>query len=181
MALAIITIKVYGDIIVIRYSAKRICVKIENLNEYPDIVIVGVSRSFALFSKPRTNIIDSNSCLNVHKASPLTLYAVKKNYLDEKGINNIKWKRDNNVRKSDITVNANTVDADYADFVTLDINYIILGFNKNSMIMFKTSQTNKFNNDKDDIVELPWFLEDENMLESYIESLKRQRNLQKNF
>ena len=155
--LAILTIKVYGDIIIITYTPVKVCVRIENLKDYPEIEIIGLSNCLAVFSKPKADIIDSHSCMEVHKACPLTFYAVKKDYLEKMGIENIKWKKDKNVRKSKITVNAKETRVYYQDVEILEINYFVVGFNKKSMVVIKTSETNKFNNGKPDIVDGGFF------------------------
>jgi len=84
LVFAIYTISVYGDIIIVEYSPNKICVRIENLKDFPDIVIVGVSDCFSVFSKPKVEIIDTRSCLKVPKTCLLTFYAVKKDYLEKK-------------------------------------------------------------------------------------------------
>ena len=154
LLLAILTVRIHGDVIIVDYSPTKICVRITNLNDYPDIEIIGLNNCFAVFSKPKVNIVDSISSLEVHKACPLTFYAVKKEYLKEKGIENINWKKDKNVRKSDITVNARKTRVGYPNVENLEMNFIIVGFNEKSMVMYPISQTHKFNNgDPDEVYE----------------------------
>ena len=144
--LAILTIKVYGDIIPeYYYPSVKICVKIENLEDYPDIAIIGLSDCVAIFFKPKANTVDTNSCLEVQKACPLTFYAVKKDYLREKGIENINWKKDKNVRKSDVTVIAKKTRVS-SGTEALEMNFAIAGFDENSMVMYQVSETRKYNN-----------------------------------
>ena len=183
LVFAIYTISVYGDIIIVEYSPNKICVRIENLKDFPDIVIVGVSDCFSVFSKPKVEIIDSSSCLKVPKTCPFTFYAVKKDYLEKNGIENINWKKDKNVRQSSITVNSKKIRIDYPNVETLEITYIIAGFKNNSMVMDTKLQTYKFNDGKpDSVVYSPWF--DDELSEKIQEMNKaylKSRNLQNSF
>ena len=152
--LTILSISVLGDIITFPFSPTKVCVKIENLEDYPDITIIGLSNSLAVFSKPVTvNIIDSESSLEVQKALPLTFYAVKKEYLKEKGVEKINWKKDINVRKSDITINAKKRRLSSPNVETLEIGFVIAGFNENSMVMYEKSQKSKYNDGRPDLVQ----------------------------
>jgi len=151
--LTILSISVYGDIIINTFSPAKVCVKIENLDDYPDLTIIGFSNSLAIFSKPIiVNIIDSDSSLEVQKALPLTFYAVKKEYLKEKGIENIDWKRDQNVRKSDITINAKKRYSSSPNVETFEMGFVIVGFKENTMVMYNKSQKSIFNDGKPDSV-----------------------------
>jgi len=84
LLLAILSVRTYGDIIV-RGPSPYVCIKITNLKDYPDIAVVGVSESLADFSYSKVDIVNSNSCIEVHRACTLTFYAVKTDYLKEKG------------------------------------------------------------------------------------------------
>jgi len=150
LLLAIFTIRTYGDIIIVEYSPTKICVRITNLSDYPDIAIIGFSDCFATL--PKVNIVDSISCLEVRKACPLTFYAVKKDYLIEKGIKNINWKKDKNVMKSNMTFTGKETTW-YQNVGTMELNLYIAGFKENSMVMYQKSSTLKFKNDKPDILD----------------------------
>jgi hypothetical protein len=178
LVFAIVTISVYGDVIIFKNPHAKICVKIENIGDYPDMVIVGVSDCLSVFSKPKVDIIDSTSCLEVHKACPLIFYAVKKDYLEKKGIKKINWKKDKNVRKSDITIDANKSEPIFSpSVVTLELNYFIAGFNENSMVIICKTSTYKFSYNHYEVINHGlWGTEPEDF-EKYIESL----NLQKSF
>ena len=126
LILTILATRVYGDIILPKYTAGKICVKIENLEDFPDIVIVGISDCFPDFSSVKVDIVDSTLCIEVHKAWQLTFHAVKKEYFEKTGIKNIDWKKDENVRKANITIEAKKEEKVYYPNVgTLEINYII--------------------------------------------------------
>ena len=150
--LAVFTLKVYGDVIIASYSPTKICVKIDNLGEYPDMAIVGLSDCMAIFFTSKANTMDSKSSFEVPKACPLTFYAVKKDYLEKKGIGNINWKKDENVLRSGITIIAKKVRVSYPNVETLEMNIAIRGFDGNSVVMYKKSETYKFNDGKPDLV-----------------------------
>ena len=173
LILTVLMVRAYGNIIIVRHSPVKVCVKIENLKDYPDIVLIGLSDCFALFPKPEVEIVDSTLCLEVSKACPLTFYAVKKDYLEKNGIENINWEDDKNVKKSNKTVNARTTYIDYPDVETLEINFIIAGFNEKSMVMYQTSRTFKFSNNKPDVVVEGFY--------PGLESLQKSFKLQKTF
>ena len=105
LLVTITSISSFGDIIITKSFPNRICVKVNNLNDFPDIAVIGVSECLAPFTKDQVDIIDSISCLNINKLYPFTFYAVKKAYLEKKGINNINWKKDKNVKKSNVAIN----------------------------------------------------------------------------
>jgi len=146
LAFAFCTGKGLSDIVVTFYSPNKICVKIVNLSDYPDIVVVGISDCLPVFSKPKMDVLVSDSSLEVHKACPLNFYAVKKNYLKKKGINKIKWNNDKNVRKADHSVSAKTHKAIFPDVETLEVSYFIVGFDENSMVLIEKSRENLFAN-----------------------------------
>ena len=154
LVLAIFAAKVYGDIITYKSPSAKVCVRIENLKDYPDIVVVGVSDCLTVFSKPKVDIIDLNTCIEVHKACPLKFYAVKKEYLKKKRVSKINWEKDENVRKANITVDAKQNDWSFyhSNVMIFELSFSIEGFNKNSMMMFRIKTTEKFGNGKPDHV-----------------------------
>ena len=174
LLLTILTVSTHGDIIIVEYSPTKICVRITNLKDYPDIEVIGVGDCKASFSKPKVYIADSTSCIEVHKACPLTFYAVKKDYLSEKGIENINWKKDKNVMKSDMTITGKETTW-HKNVEILELNSFIIGFNENSMIMFVSSKTNKFKNGNPEEVDsgLP--------MDISLDSLRESMKLRKTF
>jgi len=145
--LVIFAVRTYGDVIIHQreHSPLKVCVKITNLKDYPDIEVIGLSDCITVFSRPKVNTFNSHLYVAVHKACPLTFYAVKKDYLKEKGIKNIHWEKDKNVRKADVSVDAKKTIVYYPGVEILRIHFIIAGFDEKSMVMYKTSEINKFN------------------------------------
>ena len=146
LLLAVLTIRVYGDIVMIDYIP-RICVKIENLNDYPDIVVIGLSDCLAA-SRPNAGKVDSTAGLHVHKTCQITFYAAKKDYLEKKSIYKINWKKDKNVMKSSMTFDAKTL---RSDIESADIYFHIAGFSEDSMIMHQIREDIKYKYGKLDI------------------------------
>ena len=142
IALAIISIKLSGDVIIIDYQPAKVCVKIGNISDYPDIKIVAVHEPLTGFSKPVVEIVDSKKCTEIRKACSLVFYAVKKDYLKKKGIKKIDWKKDKNVRKSYLTFNAKDWKSWYDNVEMMEINFYIMGFKDNEMIIYQSTRKN---------------------------------------
>ena len=165
--LTVLTINSYGDVIITQRQPVKICVKINNLTDYPDIVIIGINDCLAASMSKKAFIVVPDSFLVIHKACPLKLYAVKKSYFEKKGINKIKWGKDKNVIESNIIfsenvleeienkgeiVNSPKTDNDGNIVVwggggrlhTKEMIFNIAGFDDTSMIMYKTTQIDKY-------------------------------------
>jgi len=180
LVLTILTVRIYGDVILVehKYPLSRVFVKIGNLNEYPDIEIVGLSKSLALFSKMEAYVFDSTSCVEVHSASPLTFYAVKKDYLKKNKIKNITWEEDENVRKCNGVVDAKNIHTTNPTIQEIEFTFYIAGFTENSMVMIRISNIGKFK-DGEPVSIIP-----ENLQEKYQKLLQKvtiERNLKKTF
>lgn len=178
LVLTILTIRVYGDVILILYSPAKVFVKIENLNEYPEIEIVGITNCLA-FSKPEVYVFGSTPRVKVHKACPLVFYAVKKKYLLEKGIENIDWNKDKNVRRCNKPIDTEEFHSEYPNVEMREVAFNIVGFDEDSMVMNLTSSIDKFNNNsKPNIVK---YFNSHEDLQSFLQQYRERFNLKKDF
>jgi hypothetical protein len=152
MCIAIFSIKVYGDIIITSYSPSKVLVKIDNLKDYPDIQVVGLGDYLTFSASNRVDMIDSSSYIDAFRITPIAFYAVKKNYLEKIDINETDWKKDKNVKKSDISIRP-SVKSTKPNLESAEIHFSIAGFNKKSMVMYRSAQTIKYNDGRPDSVE----------------------------
>ena len=154
----------YSNIILITHENPnaRIMVKIENLADFPDIVIVGVNDCMARLSRPVANVVDS-TFMEVHRACPLVFYAVRRDYFEERGINRINWRRsdrNSNVMRANITIDATRLEPTWHQSVEiLKISYIIEGFNDESMVLTRKSNYYVFGDDRPNRFEYDNWLE----------------------
>ena len=155
LILVILTACMYGysNIIVVthRNPNARVMVKIENLADFPDIVIVGVNDCMTRLSRPVATIVDS-TFMEVHRVCPLVFYAVRKDYLEERGINRINWRRtdsNSNVMRADRTFDATRLEpTGHQNVETVKISFVILGFDDESMVLSHKSNYYVFGDDR---------------------------------
>lgn len=123
------------------------CVKIINLNEFPDIVLVAQDLFIGDKSVEQTYIVDSTKCLNItYKFNLLKIYAVDKEYFTNMGINNINYSSDNNSLVSNPSIllyylylpNTNPLIYEYID-------YLIAGFSGDNLIIYVSRNMSVYN------------------------------------
>ncbi|MDR2954879.1 MAG: hypothetical protein LBV43_07355 [Prevotella sp.] len=132
----------YADIIIDQYPVK-VYVKIDNVEEFSDIIIIGVSNCPVFSKKPF--IVNSDSEMEIRKTCSIKFYAVKKDYLEEKGLDNIKWGKDKNVLKANETIKIKRTISDEPNECQ-EIHFTIAGFNDKEMVIYKSSQVYKYGN-----------------------------------
>ena len=148
--LAVLTINSYGDVIVPKYPPAKVYMKINNLNDYPDIVIIGVYICSVVFKSNKAFILEPDSLLEIHKSCPFKLYAVKKSYFEKKGIKKIKWEKDENVIESNLLFSGKFTP--FFPIHTVEMNFIIAGFNDTSMVMHQATHILKYSDGRSDDV-----------------------------
>ena len=154
LLLAVFTVESYGDIIIVSYAPKKICLKIENLHDYPDMAIIGVGAYSTFPMSSKVDMVDSCSCVDIAVVNPAAFLAVKKKYLEKTGIDKIDWKKDKNVAKADIKLNTNMFKFRTPTVESVEIYYKIVGFDKKSMVLQPTSLIIKYNNGDPDSVKI---------------------------
>ena len=148
---AFLTIKSYGDIIIPKYTPSKIYVKITNVNDYPDIAIVGVNVFRPVSSPNRIFTFQQDSAIEVCKACQIKVYAVKKDYLNKVGYDNIDWEKD---RKNVQPYINNSIASVWYNTDTptksIEISYTIMGFSDSWLILHESEILTKYDGDKSD-------------------------------
>jgi hypothetical protein len=131
-----------------------VCTKITNLNEYPEISLLGYVKSY-VGSSFHTYEVSLNQCLTKdYKYNTLCLYAVKKTYLEGKDISTMDLPNDKNAVKASIPLDP--ADGYYVagsnPLISEEYFYKIIGFTETSFVLYKWKVVNKFNNGQADLV-----------------------------
>lgn len=153
LLLVVLTTKLQGDIIIVKEKYAGTYVGVGNLDDYPNIEIIGYIEGLG-FPKKRERAHRFSSFYNIKipKTCSLTFYAVKKKYLKKKGIENIDWKNDKNVIKSNLRVNAKKTNR-FEQMGSVSMKFDIAGFISDSIVMYKSQQICKYNFGKPESVE----------------------------
>ena len=126
------------------------CVKITNLKDYPEISMIGFERTPSGQNNQVFSI--SSSCIALmYKYDKLTIYALKKTYLEDKDISVLDLPHDKNAVKTSIPIypyfgyvsNSNPL-------VSMEEYYKIVGFTDTSVVIYKWQEISKFNNGQKD-------------------------------
>lgn len=131
-----------------------LCTKITNLNEYPEISLLGYVKSYIGFSFHTYEVL-SNQCLTKdYKFNTFCLYAVKKTYLAGKVISKMDLPNDKNAVKASIALDPS--DGYYADssnpLISEEDSYKIIGFTDTSVVLCIWKVVSKFNHGLADLV-----------------------------
>lgn len=144
----------FGDVIISkRYPPALILATIDNLDEYPDITVVGVSECFAvpLTSERDAYIVKPDSCLELFNSCNAVFYAVKKDYLEKKELKKIKWNKDRKVKVSNLSLRSKYLRPNQP-ISTVENHYRIAGFNSEKMIIYKSLEVLKYSDGRADKV-----------------------------
>lgn len=139
----------HGDIILVDTTPAKICVRIINLNKFPDMAVIGLSDCLAFSNSNKAFRIKNNSCLNASNACPLTLYVMKTDYFNKIDVNTIDWGRDKNVQKLNLTINAKSFYT--RDYKSLDIDFN-LAIRNNTYYLYKSKMTWKYRDERQDSI-----------------------------
>ena len=146
---AVLSINSHGDVIIPQKLPATIYAKITNLNDYPDITLIGVNECWSIPGTKKAVIIDSDSELKIHNSCLLKFYAVKKDYLDKKDIEKIEWDKDKNVTKTNLTIKGKSYTPS-AGIFTIVLHYDIAGFDGSSVVLYKSAQVHKYSDGRPD-------------------------------
>lgn len=126
------------------------CVKITNVDDYPEISFLGFVINFDVSSF--TNIITSSECLSKgYRFNDFNIFAVSKVYLKGKDIQKIDFPKDPNAIASNIKIEPSSgYINDSIPISGIQQYFKIVGFTKTSLILYKWKEVNKFNNGKPD-------------------------------
>jgi len=144
----------FGDIIIgnIHYVAK--CVKITNVDDYPDISLIGYT-SLSPFTDTDTYIISSSQCLSKgYGYGSFNVFALNKTYLKGKDFKEIKFLKDPNALPSSVDVEPYIgYMHDSIPISAIEQFYKIAGFTDSTVVIYKWKEIKKFNNGKPDLTE----------------------------
>lgn len=143
----------FADVIMpnTHYVAK--CVKITNMEDYPDVAFIGYSLLMGQIRQ--VNELSPTVCLDKgYRLNEYAVYAVNKSYLNGKDISKIVFHKDINALPSNIAINP------YMGFVydsiplaAIEEYYKVVGFSNTNVILYKWKQVTKYNNGKPDLIE----------------------------
>lgn len=126
------------------------CVKITNLEDYPEVSLIG----FMLPSPTGSDnyLITSTKCLTRgYYFDYFNVFAVKKEYLIGKNIQKLDFTKDPNALPSNISIEPSGGYFDNSNPISsIEQYYKIIGFSETSVILLKWKEVNKFNNGKPD-------------------------------
>lgn len=142
----------YCDIILDNTHHVDKCVKITNIEDYPDVCLVVYVNE--VMSYP-TYIVSSANCLTKgYKYNVLNVLAVNKSYLSGKDISRINWLKDAHALPSNIKIEPEGGYVhDSIPISGIEEYYRIVGFSDSNVIIYKWKQVTKFNNGKPDLIE----------------------------
>lgn len=140
----------YGDVIINDRHHVQKCVKITNLDDYPDVALLGFVPPGTVHYD--TYLITSAECLTKgYKYNDFNVYAVSKTYLEGKDIKKIDLPRDPNAVPNNIHIELfGGYLPDSIPISGIDQYFKILGFSKTEVILHKWKEVTRFNNGKPD-------------------------------
>jgi len=153
-----------ADVIMPDTHAVQGCTKLTNLNEYPDIIFIGYITGPMPENREKgydTYIIKEGDCLHKgYKFNTLFIIALKKSYVDKVGIDNINlsinhewWTSGQPKFEKGTAVISESIDfaggwyEDSNPLIKENFDYKIAGISGNKLILYKSQETQWFNND----------------------------------
>jgi len=140
-----------GDIIITGPSTASIKVRINNLNDFPDVAVIGVSECFALFDPYKAYRIEPGYFLKVNKSCPLSLYTLPAGKLKTLDLEKIDWENDINVKKLNLTVKATSFNSSAYRELIIDFN--LARHNDTTLYLYKSKMTYKYRTNAPDNVQ----------------------------
>jgi len=121
------------------------CVKIVNLDDFPEIVLVGHIIG-PVIQCEHPYIVSSDECLTkFYKANELTIYAIDKAYLESKGLENIDLESDQNLCSYKVEINPDWDVVNIANpLIREEIEYSIAGFSEDRLIIYKSRKVSEY-------------------------------------
>ncbi len=137
--------------VIVHFPETMICVRISNLNDFSDIVLIGVWDCLALSNSKKAFRIESNSCLNATKTCPILLYAMSLEYFKTVDINEIDFEDNKNIKKLNLTIKA--VSFDVYKYSAIDVYYNIARYDATTIYLYKSKITYKYSDNRPDFVQ----------------------------
>jgi hypothetical protein len=126
------------DVILYEEIELQKCVKITNLDDYPNIAFIAF-KEFVNLDNHDAYIIKSNTCLEKKSSQEkLTIYAVNKDYLKNKDVKKIDWSKEKKCAKSTINIDPIKLTIKSGDPIEgFEEHFNIVGFKDNTIVMYK--------------------------------------------
>lgn len=137
---------VFADVVLgPEYHYVTSCLKLDNLNEFPEINLVGYTTGPV--GGGRLYLINENQCLQFGRYGGLNVYAVDKNYLNGKNLEDIYVPSDKNFIISNLTdfYNGGYVN-NTNPLKSQNSSYKILGFSGNKFIFYESERISSYTN-----------------------------------
>src|SRR6056297_1310811 len=137
LILSALTANACADVLFPGTRGMERCVKIVNLDEFPEIVLVGhITGPVIQCENPY--VISSDECLTkFYKANDLTIYAIDKDYLEAKGLENIDLETDPNLCYYEVELNPEWDVVNEDDpLIGEEIEYSIAGFLEDRLVIY---------------------------------------------
>ncbi|NPE27835.1 hypothetical protein HNV12_07645 [Methanococcoides sp. SA1] len=121
------------------------CIKVVNMDEFPEIVLVGHIIG-PVIQCENPYLINSDKCLTkFYKANELTIYAIDKTYLESKGLENIDLESDQNLCSYEVEINPDLDVVNIANpLIREDIEYSIAGFSEDKLIIYTSRKVSEY-------------------------------------
>lgn len=141
-----------GDMIISRENTRpTFYVSIQNLDSYPEVVLIGVNEGLALTKANNYFRIKPGQIYRIQEFAPLKFYAVSKAYLDKTGITNIDWESNEHVVKSNLEIDSKIFKEKFP-IKEIVMDYKIAGFDDKGLVLYRTQQKYVYNNGKHDLI-----------------------------
>jgi len=149
----------YGDVIMENTHHVAKCVKITNIDDYPDVALIGYGVEVMPIT---TYIITPSTCLtNGYKFNVLNVLAVNKSYLETKNLTKTDWLKDGHALPSNIKIDPEGGYVyDTIPLSAIEEYYKIIGFSETNVILFKWKEVTKYNNGLADSIKTYTYTED---------------------
>lgn len=151
LLLVVLTTKLHGDIIMVKPTPSKICVRINYLKDFPDIAVIGLSDWLAFSRSNKAYCIESGFCMKVYKPRPLSLYAMSMDYFKQCDLDQVDWKNDKNVQKLNLTVKAKSINTD--DYRSLEVDFNLASYNDTTLYLYQTKLTYKHKDERPDSIQ----------------------------
>jgi hypothetical protein len=147
------TVISYSDVILPETHVIDKCIKITNLNDYPEISLIGI-----IYELPGpigdAYVINSDDCLHRgYRMCKFRVYAIRNDYIAGRNLKEIDWEFNENAFLSSILLEpyAGSV-YDSNPLMEIQAYYKIAGFTDESVVLYKWKEIKCYNNGLEDSV-----------------------------
>ncbi len=135
---------VSADLIPPYYHSVDRCVKVVNLNEFPNVVLIGYITGHAIDKYEAYQILDNECLTKGYKFNSFNIYWTTKEKFNSIDLKNLNLMDINLLLKN--FEPSNKYISDKNPLVGEDIEYSIAGFSNSKLVFYKSKQTSEYNN-----------------------------------